>query len=65
MNQLAQSRDLVQSPYATLHNYQSILMHKSEPRTNLTLIIRANKVYKFKVETTRTHKSISSLIIQL
>ena len=29
-----------------LHNYQNALMHRSEPRANLTLINCAIKVYK-------------------
>ena len=51
-------------PYATLCNYQNTLMHKSELRANLTLIIHVIKVYELRVGTTRTHRSIDSLIIQ-
>ena len=50
--------------YATLYNYQNTLMHKSEPKANLTLIIHVNQVYELKAGITRTHMSIGSLIIQ-
>ena len=40
-------------------------MHKNEPKVNLTLIIRVNKVYELRVGTIRTYKSTGSLIIQL
>ena len=36
-------------PYAILCNYQNAFMHKSEPKTNSTFIIRSNKVYELKV----------------
>ena len=39
-------------------------MHKSEPRVNPTLITHANKVYKFRAETTRNHRSKGSFKIQ-
>ena len=34
--------------YATLHNYQNIFIHKSEPRANSTLMGCAIKVYELK-----------------
>ena len=36
-------------------------MHKSEPKSNPTLIICANKVYELRVGTNDTHKSTGSL----
>ena len=50
--------------YATLYNYQNTLMHKSEPKANLTLIIHVNQVYELRAGITRTHMIIGSLIIQ-
>ena len=41
--------------------WKNALMHKSEPISNSTLITHADKVYKFKVGTTRTHRSTDSL----
>ena len=40
-------------------------MHKNEPRANPTLINYVIMVYELKVGTIKTHKSTSSLIIQL
>ena len=39
-------------------------MHKSEPKSNPTLIIHANEVYKLIAESIRTHRNIGSLKIQ-
>ena len=50
--------------YATLHNYQKALIHKSEPRVNPTLINHVNMVYELKAKTIRAHRSVGSLIIQ-
>ena len=38
-------------------------MHKSELKTHPTLISSANKEYELRKGTTKTHKSIGSLII--
>ena len=51
-------------PYATLRNYKNTLMHKSELKTHPTLISHANKEYELRTGTTRTHRSIVSLIIK-
>ena len=41
-----------------------VLMLKSKPRVNPTLIIRANKVYELRVGTIGTYRNASSLKIQ-
>ena len=51
-------------PCAILHNFQNVVMHKSELKIHPTVINRVIKEYEFRVGTIGTHKNAGPLRIK-